>query len=80
MQTGPQGPWKGDYNNTNDMKNRNQTKWVYQAPRSQSAEVLFEQSLLANTARLLLYVDELENVNETGGDTQALGSDFYFEF
>ena len=79
MQTGPQGPRKGDYNNTNDMKNRDKTKRVYLAPQSKPTEVDFELAFVA-TARLLYFVDELENVNETEGDTQAVGSDFYFEF
>lgn len=61
------------------MRHRNQTKRAYKSPQSWPAEVEFELAFVA-TARLILEVDELENVNLTGEDTQAEGSDFYFEF
>jgi len=60
------------------MKKRNQLKQRYQAPQSAPTEVAFEQALLVTTNRLLMEVDELENVNETAGDEP--GGDMYFEF
>ena len=60
------------------MKKRNQLKQRYQAPLSAPTEVAFEAALLVTTNRLLMEVDELENVNETAGDEP--GGDMYFEF
>ena len=61
------------------MRHRNQTKRAYRSPQSRLTDVEFELAFVA-TAQLVLEIDELENVNLTGGDTQAEGSDFYFEF
>jgi len=59
---------------------RNQAKRAYLRPESHPSEVSFERSLLVATARLLLEVDELENVNaETTGADEA-GGEMYFEF
>lgn len=62
------------------MENRDKTKRVYLAPQSKPTEVDFELAFVA-TARLLMYVDELENVNAMEGKEQMdETSDFYFEF
>lgn len=60
------------------MKHRNQMKRTYSSPRVQPTEVLFEQALLVTTTRLLMYVDESENVNIEAGDEPE--GDMYFEF
>ena len=61
------------------MRNRNQSKRVYSSPRSLPTEVEFEQALLVETARFLLQVDELENVNIAA--EEITGEDImYFEF
>lgn len=61
------------------MRNRNQSKRVYSSPLSLPTEVEFEQALLVETARFLLQVDELENVNIAAD--QVTGEDImYFEF
>ena len=58
---------------------RNNVNRTYQAPQSKPTEVEFEQSLLVATARLLLEVDEAQNMNKTAGsDTE--GGEMYFEF
>ena len=59
------------------MKHRNQRKRTYRAPLSIPTEVAFEQALLVDTGRLLMYVDELENVNASETTDEA---DMYFEF
>lgn len=58
------------------MKHRNQMKRTYRSPLSLPTEVAFEQALLVTTTRLLVEVDESENVNadETSSETM------YFEF
>jgi len=62
------------------MNKLNLAKRTYRPPFSSPTEVLFERSLLVATARLLLEVDELENVNaETTGADEA-GGEMYFEF
>ena len=53
-------------------------KRTYRSPLSLPTEVAFEQALLVTTARLLMEVDELENVNATAGDEPT--GDMYFEF
>ena len=53
-------------------------KRTYISPRVQPTEVLFEQALLVTTTRLLMYVDESENVNIEAGDEPE--GDMYFEF
>ena len=60
------------------MKHLNQTKRTYLAPSSLPTEVQFEQALLVTTARLVMEVDELENVNVDAGDEPT--GDMYFEF
>ena len=60
------------------MKHRNQMKRTYSSPLSLPTEVAFEQALLVTTARLLLEVDESENVNIVAGDEPT--GDMYFEF
>ena len=55
-------------------------KRAYRSPQCRPTEVEFEQALLVATARLLLQVDELENINkELGEGADALGYDMYFE-
>ena len=58
---------------------RNNLNRTYQAPQSKPTEVEFEQSLLVATARLLLEVDESENMNIPDGSDEPTG-DMYFEF
>ena len=58
---------------------RNNLNRTYQAPQSKPTEVEFEQSLLVATARLLLEVDESENMNIPDGSDEPDG-DMYFEF
>ena len=60
------------------MKHRNQMKRTYSSPQVKPTEVEFEQALLVTTTRLLMYVDESENVNIEAGDEP--GGDMYFEF
>ena len=56
-------------------------KRAYDSPLCRPTEVEFEQALLVTTARLLLQVDELENINkELGVGADSPGSDMYFEF
>ena len=55
-------------------------KRIYCSPRSFPAEVAFEQALLVTTTRLLVEVDESENVNATIDGADAPGGDMYFEF
>ena len=65
------------------MRHRNQSKRVYSSPLSRPTEVEFEQALLVTTARFLLQVDELENMNIQGERIvdDATGEDImYFEF
>ena len=62
------------------MRHRNQSRRVYISPLSRPTEVEFERALLVETARFLLQVDELENVNiaaeQLAGDEDIM----YFEF
>ena len=61
------------------MRNRNQSRRVYVSPLSVPAEVAFEQAFLVESARFLLQVDELENVNIAA--EELTGEDImYFEF
>ena len=60
------------------MKRRNKTKSFYRAPQSVPTEVLFEESLLGASARVLLQIDELENINARSGVEES--GDMYFEF
>ena len=55
-------------------------KRTYSSPRVQPTEVLFEQALLVTTTRLLMYVDEAENVNADDALDGEPGSEMYFEF
>ena len=52
-------------------------KRAYRSPQSWPTEVAFEEALLVNTARLVLEIDELENVNARD---DADPSYFEFEF
>ena len=61
------------------MTDRIPKKRVYSSPLSWPAKVEFEQSLLVTTARFLLQVDELENINIAA--EEITGEDImYFEF
>ena len=51
-------------------------KRIYCSPRSFPAEVAFEQALLVTTTRLLVEVDESENVNADDTSSETM----YFEF
>ena len=62
------------------MKDRNQMKRTYSSPLSFPTEVAFELALLVATARLLMEVDEIENVNADDPLDGESGSDMYFEF
>ena len=55
-------------------------KRTYRSPQSLPTEVAFEQALLVATARLLMEVDESENVNAEDPLDGEVGSDMYFEF
>ena len=55
-------------------------KRTYSSPLSFPTEVAFEQALLVTTTRLLVEVDESENVNATIDGADAPGGDMYFEF
>lgn len=60
------------------MKRRNKTKHLYRVPVATPVEVAFEYALLADSTRMLLYIDELENINAEAGDD--IDSDMFFEF
>ena len=62
------------------MKHRNQMKRTYRSPLSLPTEVAFEQALLVTTTRLLVEVDESENVNATIEGADQPGGEMYFEF
>ena len=65
------------------MRHRYPKKRVYCSPSSCPAEVEFEKALLVETARFLLQVDELENMNIDGEKIidSSTGQDImYFEF
>ena len=65
------------------MTNQPPKKRAYISPLSLPAKVEFEQALLVTTARFLLQVDELENMNIRGEEIidSATGEDImYFEF
>ena len=49
-------------------------KRTYRSPLSLPTEVAFEQALLVTTARLLMEVDELENVNATSPRVTCISS------
>jgi len=55
-------------------------KRTYSSPLSFPTEVAFEQALLVKTARLLLEVDELDNVNARTSGADEPGGAMYFEF
>ena len=59
------------------MMHRNRTKKTYRTPLSWSAKLEVENALLAASARLLMQVDELDNVNAR---EEVDANDFYFEF
>lgn len=50
----------------------------YNSPLSSPTEVAFEQALLVATNRLMMEVDESENVNIGAGDQPD--GEMYFEF
>jgi hypothetical protein len=62
------------------MKHPNQMKLTYSSPQVKPTEVAFEQALLVTTTRLLMYVDEAENVNAGIDDADEPGGEMYFEF
>ena len=62
------------------MKHRNQMKRTYRSPLSSPTEVAFEQSLLVATVRMLLRVDESDNVNDNAEGIDEAGGELYFEF
>ena len=62
------------------MKHRNQMKRTYSSPLSFPTEVAFEQALLVKTARLLLEVDEADNVNARTTGADEPGGAMYFDF
>ena len=62
------------------MNDRKQGKGIYSAPWTRPTDVAFEQALLVTTTRLMMTVDELENVNADDPLDQEVGSDMYFEF
>ena len=51
-------------------------KRTYRSPLSLPTEVAFEQALLVTTTRLLVQVDETENINADESSTETM----YFEF
>ena len=51
-------------------------KRTYRSPLSLQTEVAFEQALLVTTTRLLVEVDESENVNADDTSSETM----YFEF
>ena len=63
---------------------RNTSNRTYQSPSSQPTEVAFERSLLVATARLVLDVDESQNMNIKDAsatvDPDGPGGEMYFEF
>ena len=59
---------------------RHQAKRTYSSPRSVPTEVAFEQALLVTTTRLLVEVDESENVNATTPGSDEPGGAMYLEF
>lgn len=59
---------------------RQYAKRIYCSPRSIPTEVAFEQALLVTTTRLLVQVDESENVNATTPGSDEPGGAMYFEF
>lgn len=62
------------------MDDQKQGKRFYSAPWARPTVVAFEQALLVTTTRLMMTVDELENVNAEDPLDQEVGSDMYFEF
>ena len=62
------------------MDDQKQGKRFYSAPWARPTDVAFEQALLVTTTRLMMTVDELENVNAEDPLDQEVGSDMYFEF
>ena len=62
----------------------NRTNRTYVAPSSAPTEVAFERSLLVATARLVLDVDESQNMNikdaSSTVDPDGPGGEMYFEF
>lgn len=55
-------------------------KRTYRSPLSSPTEVAFEQSLLVATVRMLLRVDESDNVNDNAEGIDEAGGELYFEF
>lgn len=52
----------------------------YSSPLSVPTDVVFERALLVTTTRLLMEVDETENVNAADPLDGEPGSEMYFEF
>ena len=59
---------------------RQHAKRIYSSPWSIPTDVAFEQALLVTTTRLLVEVDESENVNATTPGSDEPGGGMYFEF
>ena len=59
---------------------RHQAKRTYSSPQSKQTVVAFEQALLVKTARLLMEVDELDNVNARTTGADEPGGAMYFDF
>ena len=55
-------------------------KRTYSSPQVKPTEVAFEQALLVTTGRLLLELDEADNVNARIDDADEPGGEMYFEF
>ena len=53
---------------------------TYDSPRSFPTEVTVEKALLVSTARLLLQVDEAQNVNAVTPGSDEPGGEMYFEY
>ena len=66
------------------MKYSSDQKRVYRAPSLHPTEVAFERALLVATARLVLDVDEAQNMNIKDGSATIApdepGGEMYFEF
>ena len=59
---------------------RNETKRIYTSPRSNPTDVVIEKALLVATARLILQVDESQNMNAKTTGADEPGGEMYFEY
>jgi hypothetical protein len=59
---------------------RAQKKRIYITPSSNSTSVAIEKALLVTTTRLLLEVDETQNINAKTTGSDEPGGEMYFEF